>query len=109
MWPREQRYETHDVAWCVQAGLIRETGGDGLVAARHLFHYGYQPTIFYPKRSKNELYQVSTGLRHSITVTSCCGSANSCARSTCGIFGAANMISQSHTSPLCPIVYLDTC
>ncbi|PHH90814.1 hypothetical protein CDD83_2568 [Cordyceps sp. RAO-2017] len=32
-------------------------GGDGLVAARHLFYYGYQPTIFYPKRSKNELYQ----------------------------------------------------
>jgi NAD(P)H-hydrate epimerase len=32
-------------------------GGDGLVAARHLFHYGYEPTIFYPKRSKNELYQ----------------------------------------------------
>lgn len=33
-------------------------GGDGLVAARHLRHYGYQPTIYYPKRSKNELYQV---------------------------------------------------
>lgn len=33
-------------------------GGDGLVAARHLFFYGYQPTVFYPKRSKNELYQV---------------------------------------------------
>ncbi|KAI4148601.1 MAG: hypothetical protein LQ341_001532 [Variospora aurantia] len=32
-------------------------GGDGLVAARHLWHYGYQPTIFYPKQSKNELYQ----------------------------------------------------
>ncbi|KAI5467819.1 NAD(P)H-hydrate epimerase [Mariannaea sp. PMI_226] len=32
-------------------------GGDGLVAARHLRHYGYQPTVFYPKRSKNELYQ----------------------------------------------------
>ncbi|KAL6813234.1 YjeF N-terminal domain-containing protein [Trichoderma sp. SZMC 28013] len=32
-------------------------GGDGLVAARHLFYYGYKPTIFYPKRSKNELYQ----------------------------------------------------
>jgi len=31
-------------------------GGDGLVAARHLFHYGYSPTIYYPKRSKNELY-----------------------------------------------------
>ncbi|KAA8632184.1 hypothetical protein SMACR_08493 [Sordaria macrospora] len=34
-------------------------GGDGLVAARHLFHYGYQPAIYYPKRPKNELYQVS--------------------------------------------------
>ncbi|KAI8632722.1 YjeF N-terminal domain-containing protein [Xylariaceae sp. FL1651] len=32
-------------------------GGDGLVAARHLYHYGYQPSIYYPKRSKNELYQ----------------------------------------------------
>ncbi|KAK1830592.1 NAD(P)H-hydrate epimerase [Podospora conica] len=32
-------------------------GGDGLVAARHLRHYGYKPTIYYPKRSKNELYQ----------------------------------------------------
>ncbi|KAF2199729.1 meiotically up-regulated gene 182 protein [Delitschia confertaspora ATCC 74209] len=31
-------------------------GGDGLVAARHLFHYGYQPTVYYPKQSKNELY-----------------------------------------------------
>ncbi|KAI1408270.1 YjeF N-terminal domain-like protein [Hypoxylon sp. FL1857] len=32
-------------------------GGDGLVAARHLRHYGYQPAIYYPKRSKNDLYQ----------------------------------------------------
>ncbi|PKS09507.1 hypothetical protein jhhlp_004124 [Lomentospora prolificans] len=32
-------------------------GGDGLVAARHLRHYGYSPSIYYPKRSKNELYQ----------------------------------------------------
>ncbi|CAI0643505.1 unnamed protein product [Colletotrichum noveboracense] len=32
-------------------------GGDGLVAARHLRHYGYKPSIYYPKRSKNELYQ----------------------------------------------------
>ncbi|KAL8296056.1 hypothetical protein RB597_008956 [Gaeumannomyces tritici] len=32
-------------------------GGDGLVAARHLRHYGYQPAIYYPKRGKNELYQ----------------------------------------------------
>jgi len=32
-------------------------GGDGLVAARHLHHYGYKPTVYYPKRSKNELYE----------------------------------------------------
>ncbi|KIW04703.1 NAD(P)H-hydrate epimerase, variant [Verruconis gallopava] len=32
-------------------------GGDGLVAARHLHFYGYMPTIYYPKQSKNELYQ----------------------------------------------------
>ncbi|PNH42979.1 hypothetical protein VD0004_g4394 [Verticillium dahliae] len=32
-------------------------GGDGLVAARHLHHCGYKPFIYYPKRSKNELYQ----------------------------------------------------
>ena len=40
-------------------------GGDGLVAARHLFHYGYKPTIHYPKQSKNELYQrLATQLRN---------------------------------------------
>lgn len=27
------------------------------MAARHLFHYGYHPTIYYPKQSKNDLYQ----------------------------------------------------
>jgi hypothetical protein len=36
-------------------------GGDGLVAARHLRHYGYKPTVYYPKRPKNDLYEV--GLR----------------------------------------------
>ncbi|PBP24633.1 hypothetical protein BUE80_DR004442 [Diplocarpon rosae] len=33
-------------------------GGDGLVAARHLWHYGYKPTVYYPKQSKNDLYQL---------------------------------------------------
>ncbi|KAJ5689441.1 hypothetical protein N7462_003833 [Penicillium macrosclerotiorum] len=32
-------------------------GGDGLVAARHLVHYGYKPSVYYPKEGKNELYQ----------------------------------------------------
>ena len=35
-------------------------GGDGLVAARHLFHYGYQPTVYYPKKTSQELYEVNT-------------------------------------------------
>ena len=37
---------------------LMRVGGDGLVAARHLWHYGYKPTIYYPKQSKNDLYQV---------------------------------------------------
>ncbi|CAN0865494.1 Pyridoxine/pyridoxamine 5'-phosphate oxidase 1, chloroplastic [Linum grandiflorum] len=31
-------------------------GGDGLVAARHLFHFGYRPSICYPKRTPKPLY-----------------------------------------------------
>lgn len=31
-------------------------GGDGLVAARHLYHFGYAPSIFYPKESNGEIF-----------------------------------------------------
>ncbi|KAK4362378.1 hypothetical protein RND71_017619 [Anisodus tanguticus] len=31
-------------------------GGDGLVAARHLHHFGYKPSICYPKRSNKPLF-----------------------------------------------------
>lgn len=31
-------------------------GGDGLVAARHLHHFGYSPSVFYPKESKGEIF-----------------------------------------------------
>ena len=31
-------------------------GGDGLVAARHLFHYGYKPVVFYPKPTKQPIF-----------------------------------------------------
>lgn len=34
-------------------------GGDGLVAARHLHHFGYNPFVCYPKRTAKALY---TGL-----------------------------------------------
>ncbi|XP_078037660.1 NAD(P)HX epimerase isoform X2 [Augochlora pura] len=32
-------------------------GGDGLVCARHLKQFGYNPEIYYPKRTDNTLYQ----------------------------------------------------
>lgn len=31
-------------------------GGDGLVAARHLYHFGYMPFVCYPKRTDKPLY-----------------------------------------------------
>lgn len=31
-------------------------GGDGLVAARHLKHFGFAPEVLYPKRTDKELY-----------------------------------------------------
>lgn len=53
--------------YAVQPTYFQTTGGDGLVAARHLVHYGYQPSIYYPKEGKNELYQV--GGTYSLSVT----------------------------------------
>ncbi len=32
-------------------------GGDGLVCARHLYHFGYQPTIYYPKPTKKPIFE----------------------------------------------------
>lgn len=32
-------------------------GGDGLVMARHLSHFGYKPTVVYPKEPKQDLYK----------------------------------------------------
>lgn len=32
-------------------------GGDGLVAARHLHHFHYTPTLYYPKPGKKDTYQ----------------------------------------------------
>ena len=41
------------------------TGGDGLVAARHLYHYGYSPTIFYPIPTNKEIYtRLATQLKN---------------------------------------------
>lgn len=32
-------------------------GGDGLVAARHLHLFGYKPSVYYPKKSKGDLFE----------------------------------------------------
>ncbi|KAI5290016.1 hypothetical protein KEM54_002661 [Ascosphaera aggregata] len=34
-------------------------GGDGLVAARHLKHFGYEPVVYWPKHSNKDIYLVS--------------------------------------------------
>jgi len=52
---------SEEVTWMVLFDAELREGGDGLVAARHLWHYGYKPTIYYPKQSKNEIYEVSHG------------------------------------------------
>lgn len=44
--------------YAIRPTYSQTTGGDGLVAARHLVHYGYKPSVYYPKEGKNELYQV---------------------------------------------------
>ena len=50
-------------------------GGDGLVAARHLWHYGYKPTVYYPKQSKNDLYQVRILVSYTSESSACSGDA----------------------------------
>lgn len=32
-------------------------GGDGLVAARHLYHFGYTPKVYYPKPTKKPIFE----------------------------------------------------
>lgn len=39
---------------------IGNNGGDGLVAARHLYHFGFKPSLYYPKQPEKDLYQVNT-------------------------------------------------
>ncbi|GMF70982.1 unnamed protein product [Aspergillus oryzae] len=50
--------EIRQVADLTDSNLFSPSRGDGLVAARHLAQYGYEPSVYYPKEGKNELYQI---------------------------------------------------
>ncbi|KAJ3149926.1 hypothetical protein HDU89_003382 [Geranomyces variabilis] len=54
--------ETHKNILVVAGG--GNNGGDGLVAARHLFHFGYSVTVYYPKPTDKPIYKgLQTQLR----------------------------------------------
>ncbi|XP_072346647.1 NAD(P)H-hydrate epimerase isoform X1 [Scyliorhinus torazame] len=43
-------------------------GGDGLVCARHLKLFGYEPSIFYPKRPSKPLFEALTTQCHKMGI-----------------------------------------
>lgn len=51
---RQAADSLEQVLVCVGPG---NNGGDGLVCARHLKLFGYQPEVYYPKRPSKILYQ----------------------------------------------------
>ncbi|KAK9447397.1 YjeF N-terminal domain-containing protein [Limtongia smithiae] len=43
-------------------------GGDGLVAARHLKLFGYNPTVYYPKPTNRDIFHRLTTQLHNLSV-----------------------------------------
>eukprot|EP00871_Galdieria_phlegrea_P005275 jgi/Galph1/5749/GphlegSOOS_G4368.1 len=43
-------------------------GGDGLVASRHLCHFGYQVSVLYPKRTEKSLFQSLIKQLHTLDI-----------------------------------------
>ncbi|XP_026581823.1 NAD(P)H-hydrate epimerase-like, partial [Pseudonaja textilis] len=59
--PRPQAYPATSFTSSQPAVLIvcgpGNNGGDGLVCARHLKMFGYQPALYYPKRPNKPLFE----------------------------------------------------
>ncbi|XP_023316867.1 NAD(P)H-hydrate epimerase [Trichogramma pretiosum] len=53
-YPLSSHDNANNILICCGPG---NNGGDGLVCARHLKLFGYAPELYYPKRTKNDLYQ----------------------------------------------------
>ena len=56
------------LVWCCLVTVLTmpwalDNGGDSLVCARHLAHFGYNVTVFFPKRPNSELHAVWDGRR----------------------------------------------
>ncbi|KAJ9090153.1 hypothetical protein DSO57_1005323 [Entomophthora muscae] len=44
-------------------------GGDGLVAARHLSHFGYSPAVYYPKPSPKDFFKGLVSQLHHLQIS----------------------------------------
>jgi len=53
---KSRNYRGHFLSFISSVGP-GNNGGDGLVCARHLVHFGFRPEIFYPKRSDKDLFK----------------------------------------------------
>ncbi|XP_051159963.1 NAD(P)H-hydrate epimerase [Leptopilina boulardi] len=53
-YPILENLSSKNILICCGPG---NNGGDGLVCARHLKLFGYNPEVYYPKRTKNQLYE----------------------------------------------------
>ncbi|OMJ08415.1 NAD(P)H-hydrate epimerase [Smittium culicis] len=51
VYPKESN---SNILLCIGPG---NNGGDGLVAARHLSHFGYKPKLMYPKPPKSQVFR----------------------------------------------------